>query len=1023
MGYKALYRSYRPTTFKEVIGQKHVIQTLKNAIIENRTSHAYVFSGLRGIGKTTIARILAKAVNCQNLVDGEPCNECESCKAINENITTDVVELDAASNNGVDEIRTLLEKVNFLPSFLSKKVYIIDEVHMLSTAAFNALLKTLEEPPAYVMFILATTEPHKIPMTILSRCQRFDFKQLTMAELTEKLVYICEKEGIQVSKEALNGIAEAAEGGMRDALSILDQASVYAEGEITVEDVNSVTGNISNQKIIELLKALNNNAATAAISNVNELLNMGKEVSRLITNVIQFCRDLLLYKSVNEAPNDKYIYTTQEFKDLVEETDSKRLFYYIDVLVDVQNKIRFTNSQKIYLEVGIMKIVNSASEDIDLLGRIQDLEYRLNNGEGSEYTGSYVPNNSLVEQRISTIENKIKKLHNEIEKANISGFEETVNSKISVLEDVVSKTSALPNTIEQRITILENRMEDLENGELVEKENNTDANNAPVVVETSANSAEFIAQINNLEKELNDYIAKTNAVLTAVVEDLENLKGDSSVDTVVEPNVNDDVILELIDKITQIEEKLNSIQDVNVVNTNTNVDSNALTNKINALTETVNGLKNKVEVIYKKGYAEVSFQSLFDVDTPSTNNDLAEVVNELIEDFNLLKEEIKVLKDDIAQNQPDRDVNFSLYNKDRENDVNVELLAGTVKELEYKINELEQKIINIPTSTNSTPVQQSNDSVATQIAEIKTNYFVLTQALTLMKEKYDNIQLGGASQVVVSQIEVIENNLRELRTELDELKTSALKDGALTETVELIRGLEVNVKDLEEKVNNLLNKTEPVVVVKEEPVAAKVEKQESVVEHVEKVEPVIQKQPETITPIQSDLIEEDLTAKIYDIKVIETILHEARLPECKSVKNQLMSAWGTLEDRVGGQLMYVAKILSNGLLVANGKTHLIVVYPNAQLCNHIMTPKHYENAKEVLKVTLGKAYDFVALPDDTWKEKRLEYHDKFRVGVVYPELSPINNPKLRVVVRKESPKSDREIAIEKANDFFGDDDE
>ena len=173
MGYKALYRSYRPTTFKEVIGQKHVIQTLKNAIIEKRTSHAYVFSGLRGIGKTTIARILAKAVNCLNPIDGEPCNECERCKAINENITTDVIELDAASNNGVDEIRSLLEKVNYLPSFLSKKVYIIDEVHMLSTAAFNALLKTLEEPPAYVMFVLATTEPHKIPMTILSRCQRF----------------------------------------------------------------------------------------------------------------------------------------------------------------------------------------------------------------------------------------------------------------------------------------------------------------------------------------------------------------------------------------------------------------------------------------------------------------------------------------------------------------------------------------------------------------------------------------------------------------------------------------------------------------------------------------------------------------------------------------------------------------------------------------------------------------------------------------------------------------------------------
>lgn len=1019
MGYKALYRSYRPTTFKEVIGQKHVIQTLKNAIIENRTSHAYVFSGLRGIGKTTIARILAKAVNCKNPIDGEPCNECANCKAINENITTDVVELDAASNNGVDEIRSLLEKVNFLPSFLTKKVYIIDEVHMLSTAAFNALLKTLEEPPAYVMFILATTEPHKIPMTILSRCQRFDFKQFTMAELTEELEYICEKEGINISKEALNGIAEAAEGGMRDALSILDQASVYAEGEITVEDVNSVTGNISNQKLIELLNALNDNDATSAISNINELLNMGKEVSRLITNVIQFCRDLLLYKSVNEAPNDKYIYTTQEFKDLVIETDSKRLFYYIDVLVDVQNKIRFTNSQKIYLEVGIMKIVNSASEDIDLLGRIQELEYRLSNGEGAEYTGSYTPNNSLVEQRLSTIENKIKKLHNEIEKANIVGFEESVNSKINILEDVVSKTSALPNTIEQRITILENRLEDIETGETLIN-NNVNNNETPqntLFNIDQSNNNELEEQLSKLNKEFNDYIVKTNALLTAVVEDLENLKdSDESIEN-ESPQSSDEVILEMIDKISQIEEKLNSMQNLNVQAIPNN--SPELMGKLTSLTETVNNLKNKVDVIYKKGYAEVSFQSLFDIDAPSANNDLTEIVNELISDFNALKEDVEEIKSN-------GDTNFSLYNKDRENDSNVEVLNGLVKELEYKVNELETKLININVPVQQVENNNSDGNLANQIAEIKTNYFVLTQALTLMKEKYDNIQLGGNSQTVVAQIESIEANLSALRIELDELKATALKDGALTETVELVRTLESDVKELEQKVTDLLSKPDELVssVVKEEPIepVKPVSKEEPVVEQVveNKVEPV-QDSKEVITPIQSELIEEDLTAKIYDIKVIENILHEARLPECKNIKKSLMAAWGSLEDKVGGQLMYVAKLLANGLLVANGKTHLIVVYPNAQLCNHIMTPKHYENAKEVLKAGLGKAYEFVALPDDTWKEKRLEYHDKFRVGDVYPELTPINNPKLRVVVRKDAPKSEREIAMEKANFFFGDD--
>ena len=1005
MGYKALYRSYRPTTFKEVIGQKHVIQTLKNAIIEKRTSHAYVFSGLRGIGKTTIARILAKAVNCLNPVDGEPCNECERCKAINDNITTDVIELDAASNNGVDEIRSLLEKVNFLPSFLSKKVYIIDEVHMLSTAAFNALLKTLEEPPAYVMFVLATTEPHKIPMTILSRCQRFDFKQLTIAELTEELTYVCEKENIRISKEALNGIAEAAEGGMRDALSILDQASVYAENEITIDDVNSVTGNVSNQKLIELIHALNNDDATKSIATINELLNMGKEVSRLTTCIIQFCRDLLLYKSVNEAPNDKYIYTTKEFQDLLEESDSKRLFYYIDVLVDVQNKIRFTNSQKIYLEVGIMKIVNSASEDIDLLGRIQAIEYRLDNGEGGTYSGFASNNNSLVEQRVSTLENKIKKIQSELDKANIPAFEETVQSKISLLEDVVSQTSALPNAIEQRITILENRVEDLENGETTI---NTSAPSEVVV--QAENSTEVLRKIEQINKEVNDYIAKTNAILTAVVEDLENLKENPVIENIDSSGSNDEVILELIEKISSIEEKINSIQSVPQPTTSEPVE---LMQKINKLTETVNALKDKVEVVYRKGYAEVSFGSLFDVDNSTPNNDLTEVVDELRNDFNVLKQEIDNLK-------VSGGVDFSLYNKDSDTDESVVELTALVRELEIKINTLTEQVNNIPVQNQS---NVDNSSISNTVAEIKTNYFILTQAITLMKEKYDSLQIG-TSPAVVAQVEKLEEFINELKTELNELNASSLKDGALTETLELIKQLESRISELESKINNL--KEVPVVKeVKEEPVKevalSAVEPVQTPTEQVTE-EPIQEPKPEpVITPIQTELIEEDITAKVYDIKIIETTLHEARLPECKAIKKQLINAWTMLEAKVGSHLMYAAKILSNGLLVANGKTHLLIVYPTAQLCNHIMMPKHYANAKEVLKATLGKAYDFVALPDDTWKEKRLEYHDKFRVGDVYPELTPINNPKLRVVIRKDSPKTERELTLEKANDFFGDD--
>ena len=1019
MGYKALYRSYRPTTFKEVIGQKHVIQTLKNAIIEKRTSHAYVFSGLRGIGKTTIARILAKAVNCINPVDGEPCNECEHCKAINDNSTTDIVELDAASNNGVDEIRSLLEKVNFLPSFLTKKVYIIDEVHMLSTAAFNALLKTLEEPPAYVMFILATTEPHKIPMTILSRCQRFDFKQLTMTELTEELAYICEKEGISISDEALNGIAEAAEGGMRDALSILDQASVYADGEVSVEDVNSVTGNISNQKLIELIKSLNNNDATSAISIITDLLNMGKEVSRLTTCIIQFCRDLLLFKSVNESLNDKYIYTTAEFKELVEETDSKRLFYYIDVLVDVQNKIRFTNSQKIYLEVGLMKIVNSASEDIDLLGRIQAIEYRLNNGEGYENIDFGISNTSLIENRLSTLENKMKKLHNEIEKANIAGFEETVNSKINVLEEVISKVSALPNTIEERINILENRVEDIENGDFAINNNDKpQENNVPVFTNASLEQ-----KVIKLEKEFNEFNSKNTALLTALVEDVENIKSNDTNSEVVESPVNnDEIILEIIEKITQIEEQLK--QPLN----NVSVSSTDIEQKITALNEMVSKLKTKVDTIYNKGYAEVSFGTLFDIDNNETsNNDLTNVVNELLNDFNQLKTEVEELKSNQNNNteiESKEDQNFSLYNKDRETEEKLFELIQLVEQLQQKINE-------VPSNDNFDVVQNDsqllerleaieeklsvlemcapdgdNADLANSVKEIKTNYFILTQAITLMKEKYDNLQLNvnSASDEKVNELE---QQVKLLLEQIEELKATTIKDGALAEVVGLVNELKTKVQELETAIENKAESVKPIV--KEEPVVQE-----------EKEDPIVEpkKEPE---PIKSSMIEEDITAKVYDIKIIENILHESRLPECRNIKTQIMQAWSKLEDKVGGQLLYVAKILSNGLPVANGKTHLLIVYPSAQICNHIMDPKHYENAKEVLKVTLGKAFDFVALPDDTWKEKRLEYHNQFRIGDTYPKLSPITNPKLRVVIKKDQAKSEREIAIAKANDFFGED--
>jgi DNA polymerase III subunit gamma/tau len=425
MAYKALYRTYRPSTFSEVAGQNHIKKTLQNALKANKISHAYLFSGPRGIGKTTIARLLAKAVNCASAPTKEPCNQCASCLSIMYNQSTDIIELDAASNNGVEEIRQILEKVNYLPSNSKFKVYIIDEVHMLSTSAFNALLKTLEEPPAHVIFILATTEAHKIPMTIISRCQRFDFKALSSQEIKTKLQEVTKREAIKVKDDALDAIAETAEGGMRDALSTLDQAISYSDDVITIDDVNSVTGRISNYKLIDLVNSFEGGNVADAINIVDEILELGKEVNRLVTGLLTFCRDILLYQNTTGQSVFKYIFENPEFKKLATKIDKKRVYFYIDVIMDIQNKLRYSNNPRIYLEVGIMKIINMTDDDMDLSQKIHMIEERLVNMKGSDYVGNGA---SIDTSKIETIDDKVNKLIGEISKLELHKLKQKVES-------------------------------------------------------------------------------------------------------------------------------------------------------------------------------------------------------------------------------------------------------------------------------------------------------------------------------------------------------------------------------------------------------------------------------------------------------------------------------------------------------------------------------------------------------------------------------------------------------------------
>ena len=378
MAYQALYRSYRPQDFKSVAGQRHVVTTLQNAIKLNKVAHAYLFSGPRGTGKTSMAKIMAKALNCVHGPTTEPCNECEICKGITKGTISDIVEIDAASNNGVDEIRDLRDKVKYLPSECRYKVYIIDEVHMLSQGAFNALLKTLEEPPSHVIFILATTEPHKIPATILSRCQRFDFQSLDKADIVERLQYVLNAENIKATPEAVDLIAESSEGGMRDALSLLDQSISYSTDDVISEDdVLAVSGNISSQIILHMLKeALDSNSAEV-LKSLGEIISDGKEIPRIINDVIIFLRDALLAK-IGSSNSLKSAYKTEEYQVFLAKISNEIIYKWLDILIDTLNNIKFTTQKRAYLELGLLKMADGHLNDYaSLLGRVEALERQI----------------------------------------------------------------------------------------------------------------------------------------------------------------------------------------------------------------------------------------------------------------------------------------------------------------------------------------------------------------------------------------------------------------------------------------------------------------------------------------------------------------------------------------------------------------------------------------------------------------------------------------------------------------------
>ena len=434
MAYLALYRKYRPTNFEGLIGQEHIVKTLVNQLTSGRLGHAYLFTGTRGTGKTSAAKIFAKAINCLSPINGSPCGQCEACKAISDPSNIDVVEIDAASNNGVNEIRDLREKVQYPPVSCKYKVYIVDEVHMLTGAAFNALLKTLEEPPKHAVFILATTEVHKIPATILSRCMRFDFRLISNEKIAELISKIYDEQGKEYEREAVFAIAKAGEGSIRDALSIADTAISYGSGKLTYNDVMDILGSSNNALLINFLEHVLSSRTGKVLSVINELSALGKSMGVLTKDITALLRDLLVAKtcdnsnSILNLPKDKF----EQLNTLAQSTTEERLLRALEIFSDAETALKYSNHPRVIFETAAVKASRPDSDyDIDaLLSRIKELENSIEKG-----VKVVVENNAIIaEEPKSKVEEK-PIIEQQIKEENVS-IEVPVEQKRLSLQEI-----------------------------------------------------------------------------------------------------------------------------------------------------------------------------------------------------------------------------------------------------------------------------------------------------------------------------------------------------------------------------------------------------------------------------------------------------------------------------------------------------------------------------------------------------------------------------------------------------------
>ena len=1089
MAYKALYRTYRPQTFEEVVGQDTIVKTLQNSILNNKIGHAYLFCGPRGTGKTSIARIFAKTLNCPNTKDAKPCNECSICKEITAGTSPDVIEIDAASNNGVDEIRELRDKVKFLPAGTKYKVYIIDEVHMLSTSAFNALLKTLEEPPAHAIFILATTEPNKVLPTIISRCQRYDFKSLTNNEIYNRLELVCNNEGIRFEEDALMSIAIAADGGMRDALSLLDQAISLCDDVINDEVASSVTGTVDKNNLLNLARTIEDKNITDALKIITELQNNGRDTQKITTGLLGFYRDVLMYKANVASDEDP------RYRDFADNVDIRKVYFNIDALNDVQGKIRLSNTPRIYLEVALIKMISASSEELDYGKRLLELEQKLDNYTPGESAGG----DGVDSRRLRILEEKFSNLLNELSKMEIH----KVNYRIKAIEE--KETVASSTVDEGSIKQLDNRLnkvtEDIELLKVTQDSLRTQVDNSAVggidddvlaekieenlkKVKPQVNYSEIESYVNRKFSELSENFTPNeqssesynSGEIDELSSRLDSLEEQDKAIADRIANINEQIInisrnvaTSTSDNNEVVTREIVTYDDAKIKELENRIDELRLEKKDTYVTQdylaTISNLEHRIDELEELVLAgdreekQVNVESTYvpsDIETrlAKMESNIYKIMSGMLnpqpakKKHRIDEKQISLFSDDIVDfgkiEKPvdNTKTDFEDFTKNDTKEEIVDSYEDDETSAEEKTDELyEETAVEEQTSETTQDDLFDNEQVEDDDSTYVTNQDneenqpidEETEENLFNQDEFLNNDEQTEKKVQEDDVPLFEEDLKDYYSEADSDDEDMNSDDVNLFNEEESQDNSINDEEIIEDTNEIEQETETVEeqkseadILEEEKKAQEERRQAEARERErelerEKAREEERKKQEEIEKIEAsrasggtDLDEYER----YDVKVLERIFSDERNPEYYGEKGRIERVWKELLRLAPLEKRGVAEILSEGKVSDVGNHEFIILFSNAATCNQVMNRRFKKISLKLLYDILGTDYNYFAITQEVYLEKRSEYASQYAVGTKYPSLSPIEDPNLRVVMDEDD--ADSESMIRKTMNVFGD---